>query len=172
MQQAASVELEYAQVNPVALEPAIAPHIAAQQAGIRLEAGALINHVRELLNRDCDLSVIEGAGGWLVPLNETETMADVCAGLGAVAVLVVGIRLGCLNDAQITASAIEQSGVRLGAWVANCIVPAMPALEENLATLRDRLDAPCIGTIPFLDPCSPASAKAFLDLTSLTGTAR
>jgi dethiobiotin synthetase len=94
--------------------------------------------------------LVEGAGGWLVPLNDTETMADVAAGLGYPVILVVAMRLGCLNHALLTVRAIEAAGLKLAGWVANSPGPAMEALDENLQTLEQRLPALRLGTVPFL----------------------
>ena len=162
---ASSGNPDYRQINPVALEPAIAPHIAARQAGIALDVGTLADHCREVVASG--VTIIEGAGGWLVPLNDNETMADLCVELGAAAILVVGMRLGCINHALLSVAAIEGSGVKLAGWVGVCIEPDMPALQENLATLRKRIDAPCLGTIPRLDPCNAETAAQHIDMQLL-----
>ncbi len=166
---ASSGDPDYRQINPVALEPAIAPHIAAERAGIVLDVGTLADHCRDVAASG--ITIIEGAGGWLVPLNDTETMADLCAELDAAAVLVVGMRLGCINHALLSVAAIEDSGVKLAGWVGVCIEPDMPALQENLTTLRKRIDAPCLGTIPLLDPCHAEAAAQHIDLRLLLDTA-
>ncbi len=162
---ASSRDLDYCQVNPVALEPAIAPHIAARQAGIALDAGTLAEHCQEVAASG--VTIIEGAGGWLVPLNDTETMADLCLKLAATAILVVGMRLGCINHALLSTAAIEASGVKLAGWFGVCVAPDMTALQENLTTLRKRIDAPCLGTIPQLDPCNAETAAQHIDLRLL-----
>ena len=152
---ASGANLDYETVNPVALEPPIAPHIAAQQAGMALSASALARHCREALGDDFDFAIIEGAGGWLVPLNATETLADVCVDLGARPILVVGMKLGCLNHALLTADAIVASGGELAGWVANCPTPEMHVFDENIASLRERLPAPCLGVVPYLGKDAP-----------------
>ena len=152
---ASGANLDYDTVNPVALEPPIAPHIAAQQAGMALSASALARHCREALGDDFDFAIIEGAGGWLVPLNATETLADVCVDLGARPILVVGMKLGCLNHALLTADAIIASGGELAGWVANCPTPEMHVFDENVASLRERLPAPCLGVVPYLGKDAP-----------------
>ncbi len=167
---ASSGDLDYRQVNPVALGPAIAPHIAAQQAGIALDARTLANHCREM--EAIYLTIIEGAGGWLVPLNDSETMADLCVTLDATAILVVGMRLGCINHALLSVAAIESSGVKLAGWFGNCLEPEMPALQENLATLRNRIKVPCLGTIPYLDPCNGKTTAQHIDLRLLLDATR
>ena len=165
---ASGSDLDYRTVNPVALEPAIAPHIAAEQAGVELSAAKLSAHCRGALARDIDFAIVEGAGGWFVPLNASETLADVCLDLGAHAILVVGMKLGCLNHALLTAHAIAEAGGELAGWVANCPGPEMPVFEENVATLRERLSAPCLGVVPHLGAAaSPQRAASHLDIRPL-----
>lgn len=166
---ASGADLDYGTVNPVALEPPIAPHIAAVQAGITLSAAELAAHCGSALSGDVDFAVVEGAGGWLVPLNENETLADVALGIGAEAILVVGMRLGCINHALLTAAAIAAAGARLAGWVANCVTGGMPVFDENVATLRARLPAPCLGVVPFLGAgAAPRAAREYLDIAPLT----
>ena len=165
---ASGTDLDYRIVNPVALEPAIAPHIAAAQAGITLSAGALSRHCLDALAGDIDFAIVEGAGGWFVPLNGTETLADVCLGIGARPILVVGMKLGCLNHALLTAHAIARAGGELAGWVANCPTPAMQVFEANVATLRERLLAPCLGVVPYLGAhASHRQAAPHLDIEPL-----
>ena len=161
---------DYDLVNPVALAPAIAPHLAAAGAGLHLRAADLIRHVQAAEGRGVDALVVEGAGGWLVPLNATETMADLAAGLGYPVVLVVGMRLGCLNHALLSCAAIRAAGLPLAGWVANVLTPGMESLGDNIACLEERLPALRLGTIPFLGSgCTPAAANTWLDGTSLFG---
>ena len=165
---ASGTDLDYRSVNPVALKPAIAPHIAAARAGITLTAGELSRHCRHALAGDIDFAIVEGAGGWFVPLNATETLADVCLGIGARPVLVVGMKLGCLNHALLTAHAIAKAGGELAGWVANCPTPPMPVFDENVATLRERLSAPCLGVVPYLGgDASYRQALPHLDIEPL-----
>ena len=155
-------------VNPIALEPAIAPHIAAEQAGIEIKADDLSRHCLDALAHDIDFAVVEGAGGWLVPLNATETLADVCLGIGARPILTVGMKLGCLNHALLTAHAIAEAGTELAGWVANCPTPEMPVFEENVATLTGRLLAPCLGVVPYLgSDATYRQAAPYLDIEAL-----
>lgn len=148
--QASTGNPDYATVNPVALRAAIAPHIAAAQEGIELRATELVRHCKPLL-ATADFTVIEGAGGWLVPLNATETMADVAAGLGCPVILVVGLRLGGINHTLLTARAIAAAGLPLAGWIVNAIDPQMAVADANVATLSGRLDAPLLGRVPFMD---------------------
>lgn len=165
---ASGTDLDYRTVNPIALEPAIAPHIAAVQAGVELSAAKLGAHCRNALARDMDFAIVEGAGGWFVPLNDSETLADLCLDLGARPILVVGMRLGCLNHALLTAHAIAKAGAEMAGWVANCPEPEMPVFEENVATLRERLSAPCLGVVPHLGTvASPQTVASHLDIRPL-----
>ena len=165
---ASGAGLDYARVNPVALEPAIAPHIAAAEAGVSLSVAQLAAHCRQALAGDFDFALIEGAGGWLVPLNATETLADLCIRLNARPILVVGMQLGCLNHALLTAAAIDRAGLDLAGWVANYPAEEMPRLEDNLTALRDRLPAPCLGLVPQLGPAAqPSQACAYIDINEL-----
>lgn len=161
--QAMNCTLAYEEVNPVVLEPPIAPHLALADAGIVLDAQALHARCAPALARPCDLLVVEGAGGWRVPLAGDDTLADFARLLGFPVLLVVGMRLGCLNHALLSAAAIRADGLRLAGWVANVIDPAMARLEDNIATLRERLDAPCIGVIPWSPGIPPAAAAGLLD---------
>ncbi|MEO7387674.1 MAG: dethiobiotin synthase [Gammaproteobacteria bacterium] len=168
LQEHASIRLDYALVNPVALEPALAPHIAASRAGINLSAATLANQVSRVDVPEHDVVLVEGAGGWLVPLNDTETMADVATWLGYPVILVVSMRLGCLNHALLTAAAIKAARLTLAGWVANSTGPAMEAFDDNLRTLDERLPALRLGTVPFLgSDVTPEKVNTWLDGTSL-----
>ncbi|MGJ8513515.1 dethiobiotin synthase [Carnimonas bestiolae] len=166
--------LAYSRINPIALSPAIAPHIAAAEAGIALSVAALAAPMRQLLDdAPADFTLIEGAGGWRVPLNERETLADLARTLQLEVVLVVGVKLGAINHARLTLEAIERDGLKVAGWVAN-LVDAKTAqaaqdnrLNENLDTLRQWLPAPCLGVVPHLSCASAAAAATYLDLTPL-----
>ena len=171
LQRCSSQSPDYAAVNPVALEPAIAPHIAAERAGISLRAAALTDQVRAQEASGADVLLVEGAGGWLVPLNQTETMADLAVALGYPVILVVGMRLGCINHALLAAQAIRASGLELAGWVANSVAAEMDCLAENVRTLEQRLPALRMGTVPFFaDGCTPEQLNTWLDATSLFGS--
>jgi dethiobiotin synthetase len=159
LQREAGLALSDADSNPAALEPAIAPHLAAARAEMGLSVAALAAHCRSRIHEQADLVLVEGAGGWLVPLNRTETLADLCERLEAAVVLVVGMRLGCLNHALLTAADVARRGLTLAGWVACCIDPGMLELRGNLCSLEERLPAPCLGTIPWA-PEDPIEAAA------------
>ena len=143
--------LANAVINPVCFDEPVAPHIAAARSGTTLSAAVLAENCRQVMGRQADLTLIEGAGGWKVPLNGKETLADVAVQLQVPVILVVGMRLGCLNHALLTAQAIESDGLRLAGWVANRLDARMPVYRENLDTLLGRLPAPLLGEIPALD---------------------
>ncbi len=171
LMQAASIPLDYASVNPIALEASIAPHIAAANSGIQLHAPELVRHCRSVCRDSvAQFVVVEGVGGWLVPLNETETMADFCAELGFPVIVVVAMKLGCLNHALLTSRAIQSAGLPIAGWVANCAEPAMAAFEDNLQSLRELLPAPLLGVIPYLGSGATAQqAATYLQLDLLAG---
>ena len=164
LQAAMSLPLSYEQVNPVAFEPPIAPHIAAGYVGRRVAVSQLAGFCRGLLMQRADFTLIEGAGGWRVPLNPRETMADLVRELNTPVILVVGMKLGCINHALLTVEAIQRDGLTLAGWVANFHSGSMVAQEENLTALRDRIPAPCLGEVPQL---SPATAEAVSDHINL-----
>lgn len=134
---AASIKLAYDQVNPVALLSPIAPHIAAVDAGVAITAAGLAKQLRETLQHNpADLILIEGAGGWAVPLNGDDSWSDLVALLQLPVILVVGMKLGCINHARLSAAAIMASGASLVGWVANDLGDPMSRYADNLATLE------------------------------------
>lgn len=167
LMKASSISVPYSDINPIALEPAIAPHIAAEQAGVTVDLGELYQHSLRMQKQAADLLLMEGAGGWLLPLNEQQTLADLCVMLKIPVILVVGMKLGCLNHALLTSHVIRQSGLRLAGWVANQMVPQMEAYDENIKTLVQRLPAPCLGKIPHAKSNPFQTAMAHLDLEPL-----
>ncbi len=146
--QAANVEADVCDVNPYAFSEPIAPHIAAQHSGVTIEL-TVIAEAYSRLAAQADVVVVEGAGGWRVPLNEREDMADLAQCLGLPVVLVVGLRLGCLNHALLTADSILSRQVPWAGWVGNHIDSEMAQQAANLAALRSRLPAPCLGVQAF-----------------------
>ncbi len=144
-----TLPLSYKEINPLCLEQAIAPHIAALQDGVSVQANELAKHCNKVINKNADLTLIEGAGGWLVPLNQKEFIGDIVKALDISVILVVGMKLGCLNHALLTVKAIQEDGVVIEGWIANQLDPQMPAFEENLHTLKENIDAPLITIIPW-----------------------
>lgn len=167
LQRSMSVELAYEQINPVALEAAIAPHIAAAQAGVRISVDRLAGFCRGVLMQRADLTLVEGAGGWRVPLSNREFLSGLAVELKLPVVLVVGMRLGCINHALLTFEAIARDGLQLAGWVANRCQPDMACFDENLQTLKALLPAPCLGEVPYLATPDPQSAAVHLNCDPL-----
>ena len=154
----------YETINPYAFEPPIAPHIAAAQAGVEVRIDPILYNFQNLKG-SAETVVVEGAGGFLVPLGPQHSFADLPAALGLEVILVVGLRLGCLNHAFLTAEAIAARDLTLAGWVANLVDPGFAFVEHNLETLQARLPAPCLGMIPHLAP--PDLDRAVAALTGL-----
>ena len=167
LQQAINTSLTYEQINPIALEAAMAPHVAAGKEGRRITVDRLAGFCRGVLMQRKDFAVIEGAGGWRVPINHRETLADLAKVLDVPVVMVVGMRLGCINHALLTAEAIQRDGLRLAGWVSNHIDPDMPAYQESRDALEQSLPAPCVGHIPYLPNSLPIDIQKYLDIDKL-----
>lgn len=167
LQREMSLPLSYQQVNPVAFEPAIAPHIAAEREGRNITVDRLTGFCRGVLMQRADFTVIEGAGGWRVPLNPRETLAKLPAELNIPVILVVGMRLGCINHAILTAEAIHRDGLTIAGWVANQVQPEMECYEENLQSIKLRLPFPCLGAIPWLPDANAAEVATQIDIDKL-----
>jgi dethiobiotin synthetase len=146
----------YALCNPFAFEPPIAPHIAARDAGIEIVLAPIVDAFADLASRT-DRVVVEGVGGWSVPLSATLMQADLVRALGIPVVLVVGLRLGCINHALLSARAIVADGCMLAGWIANRIDPEMVVVEANIATLRERLGVPMLGELAHAGGADAAS---------------
>ncbi|RDV00186.1 dethiobiotin synthase [Trinickia dinghuensis] len=156
--------------TPYLLKAPAAPHIVAAQEGRTLEIAPIVDCHREALRR-ADVVVVEGVGGFRVPLDHKRDTADLALALGLPVVLVVGVRLGCINHALLTAEAIASRGLHLAGWVANVVDPQMRFADENIETLRTWLHrehgVPLIGTVPYLAPPSAELAATHLDMTTL-----
>ncbi|AMX03997.1 dethiobiotin synthase [Microbulbifer thermotolerans] len=169
LQEAMTLDLPYQQVNPFALAPAIAPHIAAREAGRRLDLGRMAGVCRGVMSAGADLVLIEGAGGWRTPLGPGAFLSQLPRELNIPVILVVGMRLGCINHALLSAEAIRRDGLALAGWVANFVGRDMARAEENLATLRSLVPAPLLGTLPFDTAADYRRAAVHLDLAPLLG---
>jgi dethiobiotin synthetase len=169
--QCTSVLLAYGDVNPYAFGPAVAPHLAAAAAGVRIDI-ATICTCYERVAGAADAVMVEGIGGWYVPIDEHLTMADVARALGLPVILVVGIRLGCLSHALLTVEGIARTGLPLAGWVANGIDPAAALFEENVAALRERIPTPLLGVVPHLQSIDPTNVAAHLDIALLLAGSR
>ncbi|MDF2446105.1 MAG: dethiobiotin synthase [Moraxellaceae bacterium] len=161
--------MTYEEVNPVALPEPLSPHLAALHAGRRLSIAQIGGFVRGALMRRVDFAVVEGAGGWRVPISDREILSDLPRALGLPVILVVGLRLGCLNHAILTTEAMARDGVRLAGWVGNVLDPDMAALDGNVGTLKTILPMPCLGVIPWQPGATPEALAAHLDLHLLLG---
>ncbi len=150
-------------VNPYCFEAPVAPHIAAAVEGRDIDPGRIAAAARDLA-ADTDLLLIEGVGGFRVPLGDDIDTADLAVHLGLPVIMVVGLRLGCLNHALITADAIRARGLTLAGWIANGIDPEMPWPEENITALKERIVAPLLGVLPWMDDTDPALAVSHLSL--------
>ncbi len=168
---ASGAVVDYADVNPYAFIPAIAPHLAAREAGVDIRLEKILESFQRL-RRAAPWIVVEGVGGWKAPLGERVTTADVALALRLPVILVVGLRLGCLNHALLTAAAVERDGATLTGWIANRIDPRMTHVEENIAALTERIGAPLLAQFPYRDAddrATPAPAfdrETIMHLTS------
>ena len=168
---ASALALTDAEVGPVQFEAACAPHIAAALEGRSIDRDTILRAAGALAAR-ADVLVVEGVGGFCVPLGDASDTADLAVALDLPVMLVVGVRLGCINHALLTAEAVQARGLRLAGWVGNRIEPDLPWAAENLATLREWLwrkhAAPCLGVVPWLADPTPAAVAPHLDLAALS----
>lgn len=168
LQSAMSEAFPYEQINPIALAPAIAPHVAAAQVGRTLTAQRLVGFCRGLQMHPAELFLVEGAGGWRVPLNDSETYARFAMELALPVILVVPLKLGCINHALLTAEAIRSDGLTLAGWVANRPEQSiMEAEADTLSYLQRHLPAPCLGVLPWQSAPDPLALAALLDVSPL-----
>jgi dethiobiotin synthetase len=156
--QASSAWAPVREVNPYSFDPSIAPHLAAREAGVRIELPPIVRAFESLRSR-FDAVVVEGVGGFLVPLNEQQDAGHLAMALGLPVVLVVGMRLGCLNHALLTRDAIAARSLVLAGWIANLIDPQMLRYEDNLGALIERIDAPLLGVMPHQAAPDPAAIE-------------
>lgn len=160
---AGNVQAALHDVNPYRFKEAIAPHLAAAHEGIAIQPQVL-HAAWQRLSSQADAVIVEGAGGFMVPLDAAYGLDDFAAELQLPVILVVGMRLGCLNHALLTQAAIQARGLTLAGWVANRITPQMDCFEENLAALQTRLHAPLLGVVPHLTPPDARTAARHLQL--------
>jgi dethiobiotin synthetase len=169
LRDASSLVLTDAEVGPLQFEAACAPHIAAALQEQTIDRAVLLRSAHALAAR-ADVLVVEGVGGFCVPMGADWDSADLAVDLQLPVVLVVGLRLGCINHALLTAQAVRACGLQLAGWVGNVITPDMPWLDENVATLRQRLQrqgSPCLGIVPYLPDPTPAAVALHLDGAAL-----
>ncbi|MBS0227878.1 MAG: dethiobiotin synthase [Proteobacteria bacterium] len=166
LQQASAVEVAYADINPFALEHPLAPELASRDAGTEVTLPPILDaHAR--LAAQADAVVVEGVGGWAAPLSSSLMQVDLVRALELPVVLVVGLRLGCLNHALLSARAIEADGATLAGWIGSHVDPAMARVEDNLKMLQARLLAPCWGVLPHMPNAEPAAMAGHLRVAQL-----
>lgn len=161
IQQQCSIDLPYEQVNPFAFEPPVAPHLAAEQVGAEIDFARILDGYQQIMPQ-ADRVLVEGVGGWRVPLGSQGAVSDLAQVLKLPVILVVGLKLGCINHALLTAEAIQTSGLELAGWVANVADAEMLEPEGNLRTLKNHIQAPLLGLVPRLAIPSPQAVSAAL----------
>jgi dethiobiotin synthetase len=162
---ASNVALPLEIINPYCFTPAIAPHLAAAEAGVAIDF-ARIAAACVSARQQSDLLIVEGVGGFRVPLGVDRDSADLAVSINLPLILVVGLRLGCINHALLTAEAIAARGLVLAGWVANRIDPEMARVEDNITALRERIAAPLLGSVPRIAGSNPSDAASFIELPS------
>ena len=162
----ASQSFLYDDINPFAFVPAIAPHVAAFDDGVVISFEKIIKSYR-LLESQADYVVVEGVGGWKVPLNEQDTVADLARNLALPVILVVGIRLGCINHALLSYEAIVNDGLSVAGWVANCVDTHCLRVTENIGAIRQRINAPLLGVVPWMEQLDVERVSDCLDVAIL-----
>ncbi len=163
---ASTLSLTYDEVNPYCLRDAVAPHLAARNEGVTIELGHILAAYGELASQ-ADEVIVEGVGGFCVPLNDRETAADLAQQLNLPVIVVVGMRLGCINHSLLTVRAIADYQLECAGWVANVLDDKMPALQENIDSLRERIAAPLLGVIPQQATPDAAIVAKYLNLRLL-----
>lgn len=163
LQAAATVDLPRSLVNPYLLQAPVSPHIAAQRDGVHIALNTIVDACNSL-REQTDALVVEGAGGFRVPLSATQDGADLAVALGLPVILVVGLRLGCLNHAVLTAESIAARGLHLAGWVANHIDPQMPEQQANIDWLQSQLKVPCLADLPHSGTPNAQQMAAHFDL--------
>ncbi len=166
LQRTASISLPIEQINPVAFEPPIAPHIAAEIAGSPIDTAAIDQGLDVLRQHQPDLLLVEGAGGWRLPIGQGRFLSDVVKAWQMEVIIVVGMRLGCLNHALLTAEAVIGDGLKLKGWIANQVVADMPFYQQNIQTLEALMPAPKLAEIPYGQPDSDAVVQQLAHIFS------
>ncbi|MFT4179405.1 MAG: dethiobiotin synthase [Thermomonas sp.] len=166
LQAAGELGIAYADINPYALEHPLAPELAARDAGIEVMLPPILDAHARLAER-ADALVVEGVGGWAAPLSASLMQADLVRALRLPVLLVVGLRLGCLNHALLSARAIAQDGLHLAGWIASHVDPEMARVEDNIAMLRARMPAACWGVLPHVQDAGPAAMARHLRIPVL-----
>jgi dethiobiotin synthetase len=166
LQQESSAQLPYELINPFAYRPAIAPHLAARDVARPIDLSQIVAAYHTLAGQ-ADVLIVEGAGGWRAPITDTRDMSDLAATLKLPVVLVVGLRLGCLNHALLTVDSIRAKGLHLAGWVANSIDPTFERRSDNVATLATAINAPCLGVVDYQSTPDVGGTCAHLNVRHL-----
>jgi dethiobiotin synthetase len=167
LMESSSVHGKYEQINPICFEPAIAPHIAAQQANFTITQELLTKNYHNLLNLGAEFNLIEGAGGWALPINDKEYLSDWVEKMQFPVILVVGMKLGCLNHSLLTLQSLNSQGVKCVGWIANQVDENMQYFDDNLQSLKSRIDAPLLAISPYTK--ETPKLKIYAELTDLFG---
>ena len=162
--QQASFKPDYDKVNPYAFKPAIAPHLAAEKENTVIDLSRIKNIFDEL-SAQADYIVVEGAGGWKVPINKQQTMAELAEALALPVILVTGMRLGCLNHAILTVESIQHAGIPIAGWIANTLSKDFTELDANIKTLKEHLEIPFLGTVPYMEKCEPQQTGQYINIS-------
>ena len=163
LQKNSSIKVAYELVNPIAFVHAIAPHIAAQLDNRPIQSAHISHGLQTLKALKSDLIFIEGAGGWRLPLNADETLADWVKAQKLPVIMVVGMKLGCLNHAQLTYESIRNDGLQVAGWIANQVENELPYYAQNLALLKHKIKAPMLAEIPYLDDINQVDLSEFVN---------
>lgn len=166
MMRQANVELPYETVNPYAFEPPIAPHIAAAEVGVEMDPD-VIQGVVQAVGEQADRVIVEGVGGWQVPIDDFVNTADLAELLGLPVILVIGLRVGALNHALLSAEAIYARGVPIGGWLVNVVDPEMTHVAENIETLQRQIAFPYLGRVPWLTNPSAEAIATYIDIDAI-----
>ncbi len=162
LQKHASVALPYQDINPYAFALPVSPHIAAEQAEVEIELDKIVVKYQQL-KKQADVVLVEGVGGWMVPLNPHQDVANLAQQMDLPVIVVVGMRLGCINQAKLTFAAIKQAGVKCQGWIASCVEQDMLMLDENIQTLCQSTELPLLAAFPYMERLSPEQlSKKFI----------
>ncbi|MFC1602358.1 dethiobiotin synthase [Pseudomonadota bacterium] len=158
-----TIQVNYSDINPYVYKPPIAPHLAAEQANEEIDLNVISTRYMSLMAQ-ADCVIVEGVGGWRVPFNREQSAADLVQMLNMPVILVVGLKLGCINHALLSAESIQASDIRLAGWVANEVEPNMLCSDKNIATLQAAIKSPCLGVVPYMKNPSAKMIAESLEL--------
>ena len=161
LQQQSSVKPAYQLLNPYLFKEPVAPHIAARHEQVVIDMASIVSAFNAL-KQQAEVTLVEGAGGWLVPLNEQHDIADIAVQLKLPVILVVGLKLGCINHARLSLQSIYASGCQIAGWVGSQVDSGMSCRDENIEALTHYINAPCLGVVPFLSQPTAAEAAKYL----------